>query len=276
MKIKTMTAVSALALMISVSSHAANQNNASGGEAMVSTTPSADTGDSAMDNVKRGADKAGDAIDNAAGDIKAFFIGKGASNTIEPVLIHRNMTAEGLIGEPIVNDDDKKIATVKDIIIDKSGKAILVVVSDNGVLGIGSKVAAFDYSRVVTLDSDGKVTMALSKDMIDHAADFSYNQKDWAKEKVIPKGSISVNALLKGDILDSQGNKVASIENVYIRNADVSQVIVGFDKTLGMGGKLAALDFDDLQTVRKSKDVDLKLTSNQTAQFKNFKKSAAN
>ena len=266
MKIKMMTAVSVLALMMPISAHAVSFLGSMGGQAMVYTS---DADDGTVDQTS-------DARHDAAGDIKAFFIGKEASNTLEPVLIRRSMTAHGLIGAAVVNSDSEKIATVKDIIIDRDGKAILVVVSDNGVLGIGKKVAAFDYSRVVTQHSDGNVTMALSKDMIDHAADFSYDQEDWAKAKVIPRGSISVNALLKGDVLDNQGKKVASVENVYLRNSDVSQVIVGFNKTLGMGGKLAALDFDNLQTVKKRKDVDFELTSNQTAQFKSFKKSVAN
>ncbi len=273
MKIKIMTAVSVLALMAPGSAHAISFLNSMGSQAIVYNS---DTGNSPTGYVKSDGDKSDDGIHRTSEDIRAVYIGKEASNTLDPVLIRRSMTANGLIGESVYNDDNKKIATVKDIIIDKSGKAILVVVSDNGFLGIGSKVAAFNYSQVVKQDSDGKVAMALSKDMIDHAADFSYDQRDWAKAKVIPRGSISVNALLKGDVLDNNGKKVASIENVYLRNADVSQVIVGFDKTLGMGGDLAALDFDDLQTVKKKKDIDFKLTSNQTVEFKNFKKSVNN
>ncbi len=276
MKIKAMTAVSMLALMISVSAHAADIPNAAGGEAVASTAPATGSDDTVMDDVKSGAHKTGNAIHNASENIEAFFIGKQENKTLEPILIHRSMTADGLIGESVINSDGQKIATVKDVIIDKNGKAILIVVSDNGVLGIGSKVAAFDYSQVVAQDSSGNVSLALSKNMVDHAADFSYDQKDWAKAKVIPRGSISVNALLQGDVLDNKGKKVASIENVYLRNADVSQVIVGFDKTLGMGGKLAALDFDNLQIVKKRKDIDFKLTSNQAAQFKSFEKSVAN
>ncbi len=264
-KFHTVTVVSTLALMMSLTAHAAD----------ISTTPAAPKDNAVISDVKSGLNKANDAIVDTAGDIKAFFIGKDSSN-LEPVLIHRSLMAHGLIGQPLVNADGKKVATVQDIIVDKNGKAILVVVSDNGTLGIGKKVAAFEYDKTVTEDSDGKVTMALSSDMIAHAADFSYDQRDWAKAKVIPTGSTSVSKLLKGDVLDNNGKKVASIENIYLRNSDVSQIIVGFDKTLGMGGSLAALDYDDLQMVKKKHDLDFKLTANQTAQFNNFKKSVAN
>lgn len=223
-----------------------------------------------------GATASQNADNQTAAEIKAFYMGKASGNPFEPILIRRDMTANGLIGEAIINSQGTKIATVKDIIVDRSGKAILVVVSDHGFLGIGSKVAAFDYSRVVTQNPEGKVMMALSQDMVDNAADFSYDQKDWAKAKVIPANSLSVNALLKGDVFDNNGKKVADVANVYFRNSEVTQIIVGFNRKLGMGGNLAALNFDDLQMLRKNKTIDFKLTASQSAQFENFRESVTN
>jgi len=277
MKFNTITTVSMLALMMSTSAYAESVPvDARGGEAMASTAATAkDEDTTVLDDVKSGLTKADKAIRNTAEDIKVFFIGKEANSKLEPVLIQHNMTANGLIGEDVINSKGEKITKVKDVIIDKSGRAILLVVTDGGFLGIGDKVAAFDYSKVVD-KKDGKTILFLSQDMIDRAADFSYDQKDFAKAKVIPTGSISVNELLKGNVLDDNGKKIANIENVYIRNSDVSQIIVGFNKTLGMGGDLAALDYDDLQMVRKDDNFDFKLNANQTEQFKNFKTSVAN
>lgn len=264
-----------LALMMSFPAHAADVSaTAVSGDAPVSATAPKDN--SALGHVKSGLNRADAEMRETADEIKAFFMGKGPDGKLEPVLIRRDKTAHGLIGESIVNLKGEKIATVKDIILSNDGKAILVVVSDGGVLGIGSKVAAFDYSKVITQNPDGKVVMILSQQMVDHAADFSYDPKDWAKAKVIPSGSISTNLLLEGEVLDSNGKKIADIENVYFRDAEASQLIVGFDKTLGMGGELAALDYDKLQMVQKNKELDFKLTASQTAQFRNFKKSVAN
>jgi sporulation protein YlmC with PRC-barrel domain len=264
-----------LALMISANAYGADVSATSGsGGTTVAIAPASD--DSVLGNVKSGLTKADAGLRDTADDIKVFFIGKTANHRLEPTLIHSSMTAHGLIGEKIVNAKGERVATVQDIIVNKYGRAILVVVSDGGVLGIGGKVAAFDYNKVVTQNGGGRVSIALSQDMVTHAADFSYDEKDWAKAKVIPAGSISVNDLLKGNVIDNNGKKVADIENVYLRNADVSQIIVGFNKTIGMGGDLAALDYDDLQMVRKNDDLDFKLTSNQTAQFKSFKTSVAN
>jgi sporulation protein YlmC with PRC-barrel domain len=263
MKTKTMTAASALALMIAFPVHAesvyANEQN---------TTMSQD--------VKQGLQNTDNAMRETADDIKAFFVGDEADNRMKPALIRRNMTANGLIGSPVLNANGERIATIKDIIIGKNGRAALAVVSDDGLLGIGSKVAAFDYNRVVTQRYDGTVGMTLSQEMIDRAADFSYDQKDWAKAKVMPAGAVSTNMLLDGDVLDSKGNKVASIDNVYFRNADAAQVVVGFNKTFGLGGDAASIDYDEVRMIRKDDTLDFKLSDNQSAQFKRFKTSVAN
>lgn len=274
MKFKTITAVSVLTLMMFSRAYAADVSaTAPSGETTISATPAKDN--SILGNVKTDLRKADASLYDTASDIKVFFIGKDTNHKLEPTLIHNNTTAHGLIGATILNTKGEKIATVKDIIVNKQGRAALVVVSDGGLLGIGNKVAAFDYNKVITENPDGKVVMSLSENMVDHAADFSYDQADFAKAKVIPAGSISVNALLKGNVVDNNGKKLADIENIYLRNDNVSQIIVGFNKTLGMGGDLAALDYDDLQMIKKNHKLNFKLTSSQTAQFKNFKTSVA-
>lgn len=269
MKFTSITIVSALALMIALPAYAADVNGDVSGKVSVSPRDGTVSGD-----VKHNLDKANNSLVETGQDIKAFFYGK--DDKFEPIIIKRTLTAQGLVGQDIANPKGEKISTVKDIIIGKDGRATLVVVSDGGVLGIGDKVAAFAFERVFSQKADGTVVMALSQDMIDKAADFSYDQKDWAKAKVIPTGSVSTNVLLDGDVVDFEGKKVATIENVYFRGSDVSQIIVGFNTTMGMGGDLAALDYDDLQMVRDGDELDFKLTPNQTAGFKNFKKSVAN
>jgi sporulation protein YlmC with PRC-barrel domain len=264
MTYKSITLVSALALMIAVPAYAGSmsvqKDNTSVGE-----------------DISRGLRATDKALYDASKDIKAFFVGNDESAVMSPVMVRSNLTARHLIGKTIVTDSGDKVATIKDIIIGKNGRAALVVVSDDGLLGIGNKLAAFDYNSVVTQRYDGSVGMALSSGMIARAAEFSYDKKDWANAKVIPAGSVSTNLLLKSDVLDSKGNKTASVENVYFRNADVTQIIVGFNKTMGMGGNTAALDYDDMRMLRnKDGSLNFKLTANQSAQFKNFKAATAN
>jgi uncharacterized protein YrrD len=255
MKLKTITAVSALALMVAMPVYATHS--------YASNKPVT------MEGFKR-------AVSETGADIKAFFVGSNDEAGLAPVAIQHNMTAKGLVGQDVVNEKGEKVATVKDIIIGANGKAILLVVADNGFLGIGKKVAAFDYNRIVTQRYDGDVVMVMSQDMIKRAADFSYDQKDWAKSKVAPEGSVSTNLLLGGDVLDHTGEKMASIENVYFRNAAVTQIIVGFHKTLGIGGDTVSFDYDNLKMVQKDDKIHFQLTPNQSAHFKRYQESIAN
>jgi len=254
---KTVTAASALALMMAGPVYAAD-------------VAGKDQNKTTMKDVQRALQATGE-------DIKAFFLGEEPDAQFTPVLIRGNMTANGLIGKSVINAAGKDIATVRDIIIGKNGRAAQIVVSDHsGMLGIGNKVAAFDYNKVVSQRYDGTIVMALSEDMIKRAADFSYDPKDWAKAKVIKEGDVSTKLLLGGNVLDNNDVKVASIENVYFRHGDVTQIIVGFDKTLGMGGSTASLDYNDMRMIRRDGGLDFKLTAAQSAHFKGFKASVAN
>lgn len=225
-------------------------------------------------DVKEGLKKADAAIRETAEDIKAFFVGDEGGEALEPVMIRRDRTAHGMIDQPVLNPAGKEIAKLKDIIINKDGKAILAVVSDGGLLGIGDKVAAFDYSKVVAQQKDGKVVMALSQEMIDDAANFSYDRKDMAKAKVIPAGSLSINELLDGDLYNAKGEEVGSIENLSFDNGKADRVIVGFNKKMGMGGDFAALNYGALEKVSADDELHLKMNVRQSAQFASFDKAA--
>jgi sporulation protein YlmC with PRC-barrel domain len=283
MKTPLLAAGSALALMVSISAfpqaHAAEIKS---DHAVTYPAPARQPGESEVSHdIKSGLTDANNSMARAANDIEAWFVGKDTAPgaKIKPVYIKRTETSEGLIGQPVLDPDGKEIGKLKDIIVDSNGMTSMVVVSDGGTLGIGAKVAAFSYDKVVTRQADGKVVMALNKEMIDHAADFSYDERDWAKAKVIPPNSVSVKEIIDGKVVDSNGKKVASVENIYLRNGEVTQVLVGFDKTLGLGGELAALNFDDLQIVKKGKagkDVEIELTDTQSQQFREFKKSVEN
>lgn len=254
---KTVTTASVLALMMANPVYAAD-------------VAAKDQNKITMKDVQRGLQATGE-------DIKAFFLGVEEDAKFTPVLIRGNMTASGLIGQSVINAEGKNIATVRDIIIGRSGKASQIVVSDHGgVLGIGNKVAAFDYNKVVTQRYDGTIVLALSEEMIKRAADFSYDPQDWAKAKVIQEGHISTQVLLGGNVLDNNEAKVASIDNIYFRHGDVTQIIIGFDKTLGIGGSAASVDYDDMRMIRRDGGLNFKLTAAQSAHFKDFKASVLN
>src|SRR5262249_42493314 len=100
-----------------------------------------------------------------------------------------------------------------------------------------------------------------------------------ANIQVIPEGSLSVATLLKGQLVNPQNQTVAQVDNLSFRDGAVNQVIVAFDQVLGLGGKKAAVPYNDVKIVRQNDsgtNVDLQLNAAQSAQFENFKKTATN
>jgi sporulation protein YlmC with PRC-barrel domain len=228
--------------------------------------------DSAMTrDVKAGLKKADAVMHEGAEDVKAFFVGD-ENTRIEPVTFRRESTSAGLLDKAVLNPQGEKIATVEDILIDANGKATHVVVADGGMMGIGAKLAAFDYGKIVAQRADGKVVASLTQNQIDNASKFSYDRDDAAEAKILPKGSTSVKELLDGEVWNASGDKIGSIDNVSFVNGKTDRLIIGFDKTMGMGGKMAAIDYSAVEKIRKDGQVDVKLSSSQSAQFVNFKK----
>lgn len=288
MKLLSALSVSLVALTMSTASFASEMNKDYSYRPATQAKKIHSTDSEGVKDVKRGLNTADAKMRNAADDIHAFFVddetttrkSTRSSNKVESASametdstwrkssIHRGITAEGMLDEKILTPEGRQIAEIEDIILTKDGTASKVIVSDGGLLGIGDKLAAFDYKRVITQRNDGKVVMALSQDMIDRAAEFSYDSDDYMKSNVIPAGAISVDDLLDGEVYDNRGEKVASIENVSFSNGKADRLIVGLNKKLGMGGDLAALNFSSLNVSQDSDhDVRVDLTEAQSLQL---------
>lgn len=209
-------------------------------------------------------------------DTKARLFGEGAEGSAPATLdINGRASASSMIGAPVYNSKHDKVGTVSDIIIDHDGRAQLVVISDGGFAGIGDKLAAFDYGLIVSQNKDGDIFMPLTDDMVSKVTPFSYDPKDATDGKnvrLIPSDGYSVAQLMKANLEDQNGKKLAKIDNITFDGGEAKNVIVAFDQTLGMGGEKAAFDFDDVQVLRTSADdVDVRLNARQSAEFEAFK-----
>lgn len=212
----------------------------------------------------------------AVDSFKANFLSGPASAKHEkyesPITIRSNMTAEAMLGKPVVNQAGDRVATMEDIILDKDGAAKLVVVKDGDFMGLGGKLAAFDYADVIKLNKDGDVVMPITEKTIDRVSEFSYKTADAGeKVRVIPANGYSVKKLLDGEITDQNGSKLATIDNVTFVNGNASMIIGSYNQVLNMGGDKVALDFDAGQMVKDGGDIDVKLSAAQSKEFRNFK-----
>ncbi len=234
--------------------------------------------------IEQGWENTKDAVSDAAEDVsdatkKAYENTKEALNgddspEFETVSVDTRMTANGMIGKPVYNQNGERVAKVQDIILDRDGNAMMVVMGDGDFTGLG-KTVAFDYSVIANRSADGDVIAALTEDMIDTAASFSYDREDYSDTvKVIPSNGYSVAELLDGELVNPQGETLAEVDNISLRNGEADRLIVGFGRVLGMGGDTAALDYDDANIVRQDNALNFELTADAAAQFERFKSSA--
>lgn len=210
-------------------------------------------------------------------NIKATVVGEANTDEgFKTVTIDERMTATGMIGRSVHNAKGEGIATVKDIILDRDGKASMIVVADGEFIGMG-KQAAFDYNAITRMNADGDFIMPITEAMIANAAEFSYDREDYSDNvRVVPSNGYSVAELLDGQLVDEKKETVAEIDNISLQNGTATQLIVGFDKILGLGGEKATIGFDAAEVVQDGDGYDFQLSANQTAQFEAYKKSTTN
>lgn len=241
--------------------------------------------DSVGTKVEKQLDKAGNAIEKAAekteaaakntyGDVKAYFTDDKDLSATSTVSVNNGHTAKALIGTSVQGVDGKTVGKIHDIIVDGEGDAKWVIIEDGGVLGLGSKLAAFDYDVIKGFNRDKDVNVKLTEQSVKAAKAFDYDataaNKD-PKKTTLGAGQYSVNKILDADVFGPDNKKVADVDTIVFEGDDAEYLLVSFDKVLGMGGETAALDFDALDLSNKDGKYSIKLNSKQTAQFENFK-----
>lgn len=282
MNYKILTAVSALALM-SASQVAVAQNDSMYAKPRFVRANAANNPDTppaaiiTKEDIKRGWEDTKKAATETAEDIEYSILSDEPN--VADTKISVRATTKGLLDRPVYSANNKHIGTMKDIIIDREGNAILAVVSEAKMLDLGAKETAFDYGMVLRRDDKGDVVMPVTEETIKNAREFSYNLNDSGKEnmRTIPMGGYSVEKLLKAHVVNPAGESVASVDNITFRGGHIDALIVGFDKVMGMGGKQAALHFSDVKMLdRADGNVAFQMTASQAAQFEAFKQSASN
>jgi uncharacterized protein YrrD len=214
-------------------------------------------------------------VKGAYEDVKSAVIGDDVF-AISPVNIDQSMTAYGMIGQPVYDQNGKIIATIKDIIVNKGGKAEMAILGDDTWFGLG-KLAAFDFSMIISTNIDGNIIATLTKEMINNAASFSYERsKESATVKVVPLNGYSVSELLGSKLVNPEGQQLAIIDNISFRDGKADQLVVTFDQVLGMGGKKAAMSFGTIDLINNNGKPSFRLDAAQTKQFETYKQKATN
>lgn len=212
------------------------------------------------------------AVEKKYEDVKAIVIDEDHDGA---AFDHTNYntanTAKNIIGRDVKDAQGNNVAKVHDIIVNKDGKASAIVLSDGAFFGIGGKLVALDYNKVVTSSDNAETFQPVSEQLISSVSEFSYKPAT-GKVRMVPADGISLRDALGGKLVDAQNKKLADITDIVIDDGDAEDLIVSFDKKLGLGGEQAALDFEDALPLRKDSKIDFQLSAEQTASFESYKK----
>lgn len=213
------------------------------------------------------------AIERKYEEAKAVFIDEDhTGGTFNHTTYNTANTARNLIGQDVMDANNKKVATIHDIILDNEGDASIIVLSDGGFFGIGGKMVALDYDKVVNSSDTAEAMKPVSEAMIRDVTEFSYKPSS-GKVRIIPADGISLREALDGDLVDAQNNKLATVSDIVMKDGEAESLIVTFDKTLGLGGEDAALEMDDTTPLRADGKVNFQLSQKQAVAFENYKAS---
>lgn len=208
-------------------------------------------------------------------NVKQFsaVLGGDASAKVEKteqVYVDMNRSADEIIAKPLYNTAGKRIGTIHDIIIDRTGDMMNVVVADGGMMSVGDKKAAFDAGLLSYNNAEDRYVMNINERDIAQANSFSYDpDKASANVETLPPEGLSVKRLIGTKLVDHNDEVVADIENISFNFKDsVDQLIIGYDKILGMGGETAAVDFSKIRLVEDRKGTRFQLTGNQSAELR--------
>ena len=83
-----------------------------------------------------------------------------------------DMRADKLIGTTVYNSDGQKVGSVNDIVFDKDGKIVGVVLKVGGLLGIGGKSVGIKWQEVQVAPQEGTLKVNYTEDQLKVAPDF--------------------------------------------------------------------------------------------------------
>lgn len=281
-----LTAVSAIAIMASGPAMAEGQKDHTSAKQGTEASAEASTGDlgkdveNAWENIKKDTSEAASKVSNAAedayNDAKQALNDDNSTSDFQTVNVDLRYTANGMIGQPVYNPQGERVAKIKDIILNSDGEAMMVIMGDGDFSGLG-KTVAFDYDIITKRSEQGDVIAAMDEKMIDTAASFSYDKEATGENvRVIPQNGYSVVELLDGELVNPEGKTLANLDNVVFRNGYAESVVVSFGETLGLGGKQAAIAYGEADLKHNGDSIDMKLSANESTQFKQFKETALN
>jgi len=199
------------------------------------------------------------AVDNTASN--------GATAPAGQVRVIGQMTAEDLIGKNVVNADGRDVGEIEDLVLDKN-KVAHVVVGVGGFLGMGEKNVAIPIDKLQLGQDQALMLTAMTEDDLRSLPEFDKNayaayQRNetaaatdqnastgqvTAAARANPLGQLSADDLIGKDVVNAQGDKIGSVDDIVIDNKNDKAVyaVVSAGGFLGIGDKKVVVPFEQL------------------------------
>ena len=108
----------------------------------------------------------------------------GSVDSSQPFMTEQTanqVRSEQLVGSDVVNTDNDKIGSISDLVINKEGQVVGIVVGVGGFLGMGEKQVALSWNSVkITTDEDNdnyQVMTSLLKGDLESAIEYTEHDK---------------------------------------------------------------------------------------------------
>jgi sporulation protein YlmC with PRC-barrel domain len=200
-----------------------------------------------------------------------------------------------LVDCDVKNPKGEKIGEIEELVLDKdAGFVAYAVVSFGGFLGVGEKLFAIPFSKVVRTDDDTCVVADLTKAQLEKAPTFANDAWPtfdraysstlhdyykatpyWAdgsgathpdtariskdaldKDRLHARGMCRSSKTIGSDVEDGSGKNLGNIDDIVIDDGTgrIVYVVLSFGGFLGMGDKLFALPWQSLKPSAKDDD----------------------
>ncbi|RWE17518.1 MAG: PRC-barrel domain containing protein [Mesorhizobium sp.] len=177
-------------------------------------------------------------------------------------------------------DDATKIGDVNDIVLDKGGKAKLIVIGVGGFLGVGEKNVAYDFGKIEWVDKKGerRIVAKTTKEELQAQPNFDTKAYETASNNTqpaastanqtapaktdqtatasidksaltdVPSDKISAAELIGTRVYGADDAKVGEIGDVILTgDKKVDAIIVDVGGFLGIGEKKVAVGMENLK-----------------------------
>lgn len=196
-----------------------------------------------------------------------------------------NWRASKLVGLSVYNEKNESVGSINDMLTDKNGKIVAVVIGVGGFLGVGEREVLLGW-RDLQIESNGEVVRVnMTKDQLKAMAPYSYKDPAYRgtvftdKGVYVPDrantdrtatasaptrstgdfnvaGQMSAEALIGKTVKNATNESVGKIDDVYLdASGAVKLVVVSVGGFLGVGTKNVAVPWTDLKFGRDGSSI---------------------